>query len=106
MKPVLTVLLLLLICCGRETTLSIEEMRFRVESNRCRAVLENTYLEVSSWEFQNDETIVTDEVLREAVADSLLICPVTLDRYILTVDGTRRTLTCPAGHGSISLPQF
>lgn len=94
---------LLLVACGEQTTMSMEDMRLRLEGNRCRAVLDKAAYELMSWEYRNEQRVTTDELLRNALPDSLLTCPVTGERYIFDGSSTDRTLTCPSGHGSVKL---
>lgn len=96
--------LLLLAACGEQTELTtIDDFRARLDANRCRAVLDKASYDLMSWEYDNDQRVVTDELLRTALPDSLLVCPVSAERYVLEIDDDERTLSCPAGHGSILL---
>ncbi|GEM_PF-1437130 len=95
--------LLLLVACGEQTTMSMEDMRLRLDGNRCRAVMEKAAYELMSWEYNNEQRVTTDEMLRSALPDSLLVCPVSAERYIFNGSSEDRTLTCPSGHGSVEL---
>ncbi len=91
--------------CGTKTTseLTLEEIRLRLEGNRCRLVLDKAQYEIMSWEYDHEERITSGEALRAALPESLVVCPVTLESYVLDVDSDSRQLVCPAGHGSIEL---
>jgi hypothetical protein len=95
--------LLLVVSCGKQTTMSLEDMRLRLDGNRCRAVQDKAAYELMSWEYRNELRVTTDELLRSALPDSLLLCPVTAERYIFDGSSEKRSLTCPSGHGSIEL---
>lgn len=95
--------LLLLVSCGEQTTMSIEDMRLRLDGNRCRAVLDKAAYELMRWEYNNEQRATTDDLLRSALPDSLLVCPVAGERYIFDGSSEERTLTCPSGHGSVKL---
>ncbi|MFO7627768.1 MAG: hypothetical protein R6V62_10945 [Candidatus Fermentibacteraceae bacterium] len=95
--------LMLVVSCGTQTTMSLEDMRLRLDGNRCRAVQDKALYELMSWEYRNELRVTTDELLRSALPDSLLVCPVTAERYIFDGLSEERTLTCPSGHGSVEL---
>lgn len=94
---------LLLVACGEQTTMSMEDMRLRLDGNRCRAVLDKAAYELMSWEYRNEQRVTTDELVRSALPDSLLACPVSGERYIFDGSSEERSLTCPSGHGSVEL---
>jgi hypothetical protein len=98
-------ILLLLAACGKQTELSIEDIRFRLEVNKCRAVLDKTAYEIGTWEYRNEQRINSSEMLWEALPESLLVCPVTLERYVLVVEENAGSLSCPSGHGSVDIPR-
>lgn len=95
--------LLTVVSCGEQTSMSLEEMRLRLDANRCMAVQDKAAYELMSWEYSNEQRVTTDELLRTALPDSLLVCPVTGERYIFEVSGEERHLECPSGHGSTEL---
>lgn len=94
---------MLMVSCGAQTDMSLEDMRLRLDGNRCRAVQDKAAYELMSWEYNNEQRVTTDELLRTALPDSLLVCPVTGERYIFEVSSDERSLTCPSGHGSMEL---
>jgi hypothetical protein len=103
--PLLFCALALTASCGTETAseLTLEEIRLRLEGNRCRLVLDKAQYEIMSWEYDHEDRITSGEMLRAALPDSLVVCPVTLEPYVLELDSDSRHLVCPAGHGSIEL---
>ncbi len=103
--PLLFFILALTVSCGTGTSseLKLEEIRLRLEVNQCRLVLENARYRVMSWEYDHGERIVTGDELRAALPESLVVCPVTLEPYILETGPDARYLTCPVGHESVEL---
>jgi len=95
--------LLLSVSCGERATMSLEDMRLRLDANRCMAVLDKAAYELMSWEYNNEQRVTTEELLGVALPDSLLACPVSGERYIFDGSSEKRTLTCPSGHGSMEL---
>lgn len=104
MKHLIPFLALLLVSCeSRNRQMSIDDIRFRLEGNRCRAVLDKASYEIMSWEYTNDQWISNSEMLQAAMPESLLKCPATLEWYLLEMSSGARVLTCPSGHGSVVL---
>lgn len=107
MRSVVPLLLMLLVSCGTTTgQMSMEDMRLRIEANRCRAVLEKASYGIMTWEYGNEEVIATSEALYAALPDTLVTCPVTLERYLIETVAGSRVLTCPSGHGSVTLREY
>lgn len=98
-KILLLVCSLLLVSCGA-TTSSIDEIRERLETNKCRLNREELIFQIRDQEYLQD-TIYT-EIPAILLQDSLLVCPSTGVHYTLVRDGDDRSIECPSGHGDSS----
>lgn len=72
-------------------------IRDRLNRNACRIVRENLVFQLGKLEFLNDTTYM--EIPGELLPESLVVCPVTDELLLFTVNGGRRKIACPAGHG-------
>lgn len=100
MKPVAAVaFVLVLVSCGSVTSdePNIDMIRDRLNRNACRIQREDLIFEIGELEFVNNTTY--SEIPLELLPESLDVCPVTLEPYQLLVDGNKRRIVCPSGHG-------
>lgn len=102
MKLFLLVLcsVLMLASCGSTSGnegINIEEIRARLDENACRIMREELVFQLGELEFTNDTTYSV--LPSELLADSLLVCPVTLETFMLVTDGNDRQIECPSVHG-------
>lgn len=101
------VLLLLHGCTSNSTRLmnqdEIEEIRSELGTRRCEARIDSIAFEIEGMIYHaslsDDESIN----LKELLPDSIFVCPVTFQAYIIEESATSITITCPAGHGSIDI---
>ncbi len=100
MKKILLIALsLVLLSCGT-TTSSIDEIRERLEVNKCRLNREEVIFQMRDHEYLQDTTYT--EIPGFLLEDSLYTCPSSGEFYSLVMDGDDRSIECPSGHGDSS----
>ncbi len=90
---------LLLTSCGTSTS-SIDEIRERLEVNKCRMNREELIFQIKDQEYLQDTTYT--EIPGFLLEDSIFTCPSNGLYYTLVWDGDDRSIECPSGHGDSS----
>ena len=94
-----TIVCLLLAACGT-TISSIDDIKARLNKNKCRINREELVFQMGELEYLQDTTFY--EIPQLLLDDSLLVCPSNEEFYFMVVDGNDRSIGCPFLHGDSS----
>ena len=98
-KMIILAFSFILVSCGT-TTSSIDKIRERLETNKCRMNREELIFQINEQEYLHDTTYT--EIPGFLLEDSTLTCPSSGEHYVLVRDGNDRSIECPSGHGNSS----
>lgn len=100
-------LALLAASCGTQTRSvdegTVEELRTLYEQTQCEFRMDDLAYAVSVQFPYLVEDSLPPDVIPAGVPDSLTACPVSLLSYAIHFEADGITVTCPSGHGSVTV---